>query len=223
MNGCSKTLEISEEQNAVMAEYIADMILKYNKGYNESLILRQETDKTEETETPLTTPTASANINSSEQTENPKIDSENGSATTNYSENLSDIFNDKNLKLKYNSYAVYNNSYPENMDDKSTCVEALSGKKLLVVQFNIENSNKTSKSFDMTERKIDYRLVINGSNIFGPLITLLDNDLKFYNNVIQGNSTNASVLVYRIPQNLNIDSLQMYVKENDKTVYIKIK
>lgn len=181
MAGCTKAKNLTEEENNMVAQYAANIIIensyKYKNRYPESQNTSEEETNVAETETE-TTP---------QETE-----------TTPESENnmFTAAINTAGITAKYNGYKVVK-EYPDH-DEALFTFEAQSGYSFVV--FNIELSNTGNESMSLNTVKDNplYKIKLNNRN-YNNYANLLLNDISGLKDVvIEAHGTYDAVLVFMV-------------------------
>ncbi|WP_029321203.1 hypothetical protein [Butyrivibrio sp. AE3004] len=112
----------------------------------------------------------------------------------------------KGIFLTYSGYSVAG-SYPDN--DDIFVINATSGKKLLILNFRIANTNSTDVSVDMVKANPHFQVILNGKNVGYTNVTMLDNDLSSFKGTIPAGTKKSMVLIKQMDSSKlkNVDSL----------------
>lgn len=223
LTGCSGTAALTEEQNSLIAEYMAGSLLKYDKNNDEALIY-------EPVPTPSPTPEPSA-VPNKDTAVTPKP-SESGAPSGSGNGNkedkspvysdINEVYDKKNFDITYDSYKLYD-SYPENPEKLGFSVDAAKGNKLVIIKFNVKNLSDKKKSINLLKDSMKYQLDVNIENIYyKPMVTLLLNDLQFLDIEIAGNKTETAVIAFQI-KDTPVKKMNLFVTREDKTAIIKLK
>ncbi len=201
LTGCSSGIELSEEENDMVAEYMAAALLKYDSEYEKELIYVEQMEEEEDNQ--FVSTDDSTEEDGKEQTQN-----SNGTQTSNKTENSSEkketssvsldkIFDSSTYKIEYvgmkecTTYKEDGNNY--------FVVEAPSGSKLAVAQFKITNTSSKDIKVEFAEKNIVYSFL--GKN---PLLTALTGDLQYYNETIPANKSKMAVVLFAVNKDTDI-------------------
>ncbi len=230
LSGCSKGdfIELSEDESNAIAQYSAYLLLKYdnNKVDDMRLLDKQEVidirEKEKEEAAPTAVPTEEPEPvvtdtpepeitdvpeDSTENTETLPIPTE---AVTSTCSSISEVMECKDFSVNYSSINIYDSYKSEN---EAFALTAPKGKKLCIVDFSIENLLEEDKVFNSTDYKVNYKLVCENGKSHSSEISLLANDLLYYNSVIKkGSSVTASVVFYVEPEEVPA-SVEVFEKE----------
>lgn len=230
--GCGKDLTIDE--NRMIGEYAAELLLKYDADYQDSL---EEEDTTESSkqneatehsseisETEATTEATSEESSSAsteeasteEQQDPPSVDSD--------IQDIAEIIGIEGIQIKYNR-CMFLERYPSvDQDGSFIYLEADPGYKLVVVKFDIENTQSQDIQVDLLNTDIEYRLVFNQQRAAKPMLTILMDDLSTFKNVVPGKTKQDGVLVFQMAQHLveEIEQLDMRITYKEQEYVIPI-
>lgn len=212
LTGCGR--ELSTEENRVIAEYAADLLLKYDKNYQSKYMntedeteavttTEQDTEATtEETVTEAVKATETVNTTEAEGEDSIIPPSDGGSV-----QDIAEIAGLDGLSIRYNR-CMFLDRYPSiDQDGAFIYLDADEGYKLVVVKFNIANETAEDKVVDLLNTDLSYRLVMNQSKAAKPMLTILMDDLGTFSTTISANSEQSAVLVFQISDGL-IDKIE---------------
>ena len=205
LTGCGTGIELSEEENAMVAEYMAAMLLKYDAHYEAGLIYAEAAESPKD-EFVLNDVTEDVNM------EGEKV-------TTNSPITLDDVFKEDKYRVKYLSVKEYD-TYKE-PGNEYYFVEAPAGCKLAVVEFAIENITESDIAVSLAEKGIGYEFVLGSSK--KPLLTALMGDLQYYNETIKKGESKVGVVVFAVDKNTDISNGSVIVKGREATCQIAVK
>lgn len=226
LTGCGVSL--SDEQNRLIAEYAADLLLEYDKDYqdryNNTADLNEEEpvaattensmteDVTEDSESDTESTTEESSTEASSTVEESIKDSE---------VDIAEIVGISDISILYND-CMFLERYPSlDSDGSFIYLEADEGYKLVVVKFDIENTSSQAVAVDLLNTDIDYQLLMNSSKAAKPMLTILMDDLVTFNNTISANSEQSAVLIFQMSDSSieQIESLDINITyQSDKYV-----
>lgn len=217
LTGCIHEYQITEEASSVAAEYMAGVVLKYDRNYMEKLVepnpideKGQIAEEIEETPIPI-----SAVDDTNAQMEQQEVVNQDDYT-------LSDVIGISDFDIEYVRYKL-SDTYPEDNENAYFSLTPREGKELLVVEFSINNKKKSDKSIDLSKTKITYQLDVNVGNIYKPLLTLLENDLQYINMSIKAGKKKTALLVFEISKDVDMKNINLIVSRDVKTEIIEIK
>lgn len=198
--GCVDQMpELTEEQSALIAEYAADMLLKYSPNYDykiveEALLQEEETSEAAETqEVPSSTEEIETQIQV--EIEAPEEASEESALNivNAVDVDFAEVFQIDDVSIVYDSFVVCD-SYPMEQG-AGFSVEAPKGKQLLAVKLMIENNSEDNVACDLLEKDFEISVNVNGGNYRNALRTMLVNDFAAYMEEIPAGESREAVIV----------------------------
>ena len=231
LTGCG--VELSEEENRVIAEYAADLLLKYDRDYTSSLVEEEvpateqttqapSTDSTTEgtTEEPSTQPPQE-----SSSTESPASEDTTGSSDAAGEIDIGKIVGLEGISITYNQCMLLDRYPSVDQDGAFIYLEADPGYQLVVIKFDIANITAQDTAVDLLNTDINYKLVYNQTKAASPMLTILMDDLGTYESVVPAGNEQSAVLVLQISKDLisQIQSLDIRVtyKNEESVIHIQ--
>jgi hypothetical protein len=242
LTGCTQLVDLSEEESDVLAEYMAESVLKYDKSYKEALVYPDETvtdvadsESSEDTETPLsaeTTDSTDAETNTDaiaagDNTESANSLEEVDSKETDKSKyetsnmNLSEEMGKGKFEISYSNYFLCD-SYPNDSKNNYFTIESSKDRQLLVVTFDIKNLSDKAEKLNLIEAGFNYSLVTAAGDTFKPKLTLLVNDIQYINVKIGAEKTEEAVIVFDVTQNVDPSKMKLAISNKQKTAVVKL-
>ncbi|MBQ4067685.1 MAG: hypothetical protein IJC76_00385 [Lachnospiraceae bacterium] len=227
MTACSTvTSDLTEEQGDIIAEYAADILLKYDKNYSDKYVESQPTteEATFAEEIEYTTP---------EESTSGKKDNADGKETTKPVEetttepvlsSIEQILGIDGIKVTYKDFLL-TDTYPNDSKDNFFVMKAVKGTKLLILRFDVKNVSGNDIALNIMKSNAKYRTVINDSDKLVAQITLLLNAFNTYEGTIKANKSEEMVLVFQTNVKSKSDiknmSLDIYCGEKQGTITLK--
>ena len=242
LSGCDMipTLDLTEEQSTLIAEYAAGKLLEYAKGHPGGLMLVDDINradvnpgmKKEEPDDDTLIPGQLPGIPEPVVTEPdsdvhdistdmPEGSGQDGGALVDTSEDvsaeptksISEALGLDGAELTYDRFETAL-TYPDNTELAFT-MKAAPGKELLIVHFVL--SNPGGSDIDASSDSADFkvRLMLNGSEKLRGDITFLDNDLMNYRGMLTPGAQVDSVLVFEIKEGTEVSSMDLIIVEQD--------
>lgn len=218
LGGCSKTIELTDEETDMFAEYISKEVLERDKYYDQELLAQEYNEDEEEEDEKESTTSASASQGAtnvgyvSSQTSTPKQLTES---------TVDAILGTSSVSVSYDSAKVYD-SYPEGGNNYFV-ISSSNGYQLLVVTFDLKNTSKKDTTYSMLSSDVSYTLTMENGSTYKPLLTLLVDDLQFVDKVISTNKTEEGVLVFRISENEVKSKGTLQIVSDTKSTTLEIK
>ncbi len=231
LTGCG--VELSEEENRVIAEYAADLLLKYDRDYTSSLV-EEEVPATEQTTQAPSTDSTTEGTTEEPSTQPPQESSSTESPASEDTTDSSDaageidigkIVGMEGISITYNQ-CMFLDRYPSvDQDGAFIYLEADPGYQLVVIKFDIANITAQDIAVDLLNTDINYKLVYNQTKAASPMLTILMDDLGTYESVVPAGNEQSAVLVFQISKDLisQIQSLDIRVtyKNEESVIHIQ--
>lgn len=231
LTGCG--VELSEEENRVIAEYAADLLLKYDRDYTSSLV-EEEVPATEQTTQAPSTDTTTEGTTEEPSTQPPQESSSTESPASEDTTASSDAAGEidigkivglEGISITYNQ-CMFLDRYPSvDQDGAFIYLEADPGYQLVVIKFDIANITAQDIAVDLLNTDINYKLVYNQTKAASPMLTILMDDLGTYESVVPAGNEQSAVLVFQISKDLisQIQSLDIRVtyKNEESVIHIQ--
>ena len=215
--GCAQGRDLSEEQQDLIAEYSAGVLLQHESSYGKRLLKQEETPRPAETAQPLATVSPTPESVPTQMPDGGAADEE---ETVNEIP-LNDLYNVPGMNVTYESYKICR-EYPK----KSSVFQmtAKKGERLLVVKYKVENTSGKSLKVDLIERKIEYTMNMDGTE-HEPTIAIQKNGgLNYLKTTLKPHSSQQAIVVYNIPkESLNPEHIVVAVKDGDNASTINVK
>lgn len=221
--GCGNDIKLNKEENDLVAEYIAGVLLKYSyedeweyqKLRNDALLTPQTSSSANNNSSSVNNNSSSTNSNSSSANNN---SAQGGSSVQTQGsgdvmERLSEALGLEGATVKYKSYQV-GERYP--LDEYAVSVPANKGCRVLALEFDIVNSTGAAVTADTDSKGVSLKLSVGGKTVTASS-TLLKNDLLSLSGVsIAANSTYSAVVIFQVPEEAaqNISDLRAEVYIN---------
>lgn len=213
MSGCAKKPNLTEEEQNLVAEYAAQLVLKHDKNYNGKL---KEIDTEEVTSNNNKETTVTNDNNGSQNTgtvSDGNIDSK----------SFSDAFGFGALTVDYTGYQVLD-TYPQT-SDVAFVLKSTDDTELLILKFNVSNRSDNAVDVPMMSFDTSIKSIINGSDNYSALVTLLMDGLNTFSGTVAAGESKELVLAFQIPykDENSIDGLQLKVSKNGNSTIFDLK
>lgn len=239
LSGCGNAIpEMTEEQNAQVCEYAANLLLSYSGAY-ESRLVDTSVPPPEEKKPTLSD---AQQINGSEeqkeemniddtdtgsdsQDESARVDGEGEGSDVEMEPEaapsipLATVLGLEGFQIQANGYEICD-SYPVQNEDTDALMfttNPANGNKLVVLHLQVTNTTDQAQTFNTLNQVAKYKIVVNGSDVHAALMTMLENDFTAQNCTIDAGQQLDTVLVTEVPQEnvANISSVSCKVKCGD--------
>ncbi|MBP8719176.1 MAG: hypothetical protein KBH72_00855 [Lachnospiraceae bacterium] len=214
--GCGQVIDLTDEENHLIAEYAAELLLKYDRNYDtrynpdeleDTTETMTETDATTEATTEVVTTTEAATTEQDAPADGqttqaqPVTDEavkEDIGATVDSDFDIAAFVGESRISVRYAYYMVVD-SYPSyDQDGMYIEVQAPEGYKLLVLKFEVENKTNEDQAVDLYNKDVNYNIVVDNSRTTKQMLTILADDLYTYDKTIQASSREETVLLYTV-------------------------
>ena len=232
LTGCVDAMpDLTEEQSALIAEYAADMLLKYSPNYNYRIADEEALAEEETTEEMIEEATQEqSEVAQEEQTqesvnEMETVETENTLNVIDASEvDFAETFGVDGVEIRYDLLEVCN-SYPKGESGSGFSVNAPEGKSLIVISFIVENKSEEPVICDLFEKDFDVSMNLNNSNYKKISSTLLVNDFTTYIEEIPAGENREVVIVAETGEisEEEINSCILRISSDDESITVKLK
>ena len=214
--GCGQVIDLTDEENHLIAEYAAELLLKYDRNYDtrynpdeleDTTETMTETDATTEATTEVVSTTEAATTEQDAPADGqttqaqPVTDEavkEDIGATVDSDFDIAAFVGESRISVRYAYYMVVD-SYPSyDQDGMYIEVQAPEGYKLLVWKFEVENKTSEEQAVDLYNKDVNYNIVVDNSRTTKQMLTILADDLYTYDKTIQASSREEAVLLYTV-------------------------
>lgn len=218
LSSCVKNnIKMTDEQIDRAAEYAAGVLLKHDKNYENTLstetIVPESTPKTELKDN-------NGNLETAKPENDKKSDTDENSQTEQLNTvTLAEVIRVKGCEINFSKFQILDNYEQEN----SVYIKADTGKKLAVLKFKIKNNSSSDKKVKLLKKNISYILQVDGGGEYQPELSILVNDLQFYNEKIQKGKSKEAVLIFSIPKKEVENTMKLQVTRNKQKAEVKVK
>ena len=226
--GCEKVTELTDEETALVAEYAAEMLLKYDLNYVDRIVegdkqvAEMTGDSSDQTE-PADTQTDTGSAGNSTQKEPSKQEqteqeTEHTQDTISSDTDLASILGLSGVTITGTDYLL-TTQYPE---DGDVDLQTSDGYQFLVLQFGIRNVSDGEVSVSLLDQQVDYS-VRYGTGSAGAMLTILPQDLGTLETSLSSGEQQEAVLVFQIPEGITQpESIELLIQYNGTNHTIKI-
>lgn len=230
LTGCIDSMpDMTEEQSELVAEYAADMLLKYSPNYHyriadeeevASAEAEMETSQEEETMQEESQPSQDLSQTGSGETVSVGAETsvEDGSEY-----DLAAFFGMDQFSIMYASCEI-TDAYPNAESGVGFSVTAPQGYNLLVLHFDVENLGEEAAQCGLFDQISKVTVNVNDAGYVQALSTLLTNDLTTYMEDIPAGEVADAVVVVPVEQT-DLDEIQtavMQITTQDSVVNINL-
>lgn len=230
LTGCIDSMpDMTEEQSELVAEYAADMLLKYSPNYHyriadeeEVASAETEMETSQEEETMQEESQPSQDLSQTGSGETVSVGAET-SVEDGAEYDLAAFFGMDQFSIMYASCEV-TDAYPNAESGVGFSVTAPQGYNLLVLHFDVENLGEEAAQCDLFGQISKVSVNVNDAGYVQALSTLLTNDLTTYMEDIPAGEVADAVVVVPVEQT-DLDEIQtavMQITTQDSVVNISL-
>lgn len=219
--------DLTAEEQQVIGEYAANLLLKYDANNRSRLMTREEVkvaelrkQELEEARKEL----AGEGMDPVEDT--PVIEiGQGGSAVSGGAVSVEEFLGlPQGVAISYQGYIICD-SYPEDGEmDSFFTLDATEGRKLLVLNFSMKNSNRSNVPVDLLGQNVLMRVTMDEKLTRNALVTMLEEDFSTYRGEIPADGAVDVVLLVEVEEDMarSLSALQLSVKKNGETTTISL-
>lgn len=237
LTGCIDNMpDLTDEESELIAEYAADLMLKYSPNYNYRIAdeaaveeAKAEMESTQEETTEQEEAADEETAQSAQTAEDSTIEASDSSENAEEAEDgaqfdLASIFGLEQLSIRYQSYEV-TDSYPKADSGSGFSVTAPGGYNLLILHFSVENTGEETVECNLYDAISRIRVNVNDAGYVSALSTLLTNDFTTYIEEVAPGETQDIIVAVSVTQTSaeEINSLVMRVTTADSVTNIALK
>ncbi len=226
LTGCGVNYpELTAEEEVLVGEYAAKLLLKYDANNRSRLIVREELGEedsvSEEKEEPQEQPEVS--LGEPEVVE-PPIEY-NEAPPANMISSPEEFYElSEGISIDYLGMELCD-SYPaEGQADSYFALDATEGKTLMVLKFKIENQAQSEQNVDLLTQNVLFRITANGGYTRNTLTTMLLDDMSTYVGTLGAGEAEEVVLLAEVDDDVanSISTLMLNLKNDVKTCTIQL-
>ena len=222
--GCGSSLpKLTEEENEMVSEYAASLLLKYDSEnhsrlvntsdffmtYNQAVEAREESIRQYEEELAAkqdTSTSIESEIVIPENNTDVSVPEIVGDPLVAETKDLATFLNSDGFTVSYTGYKL-TKRYPENSKAGAT---ADKGKTLLIVTYDITAEN--DGTFDVLNQHASFSASVNGGAFFDNNISILPDEMSQFQERMNQGETKNIYLIFEIPENTTVNSLAVKVE-----------
>lgn len=230
LTGCIDSMpDMTGEQSELVAEYAADMLLKYSPNYHYRIADKEEVasaetemETSQEEETTQEESQPSQDLSQTGSGETVSVGAET-SVEDGSEYDLAAFFGMDQFSIMYASCEI-TDAYPNAESGVGFSVTAPQGYNLLVLHFDVENLGEEAAQCDLFDQISKVTVNVNDAGYVQALGTLLTNDLTTYMEDIPAGEVADAVVVVPVEQT-DLDEIQtavMQITTQDSVVNINL-
>ena len=233
---CGKESKFNEKQKTILADYIAQTVIKHSEGYETKLVDVSDSPFLLKEEENGGYFASNDNEDKSSNKEDKSSDSEDTSSNdeviSGYNDDKMSSDNEENVIKTGDSGAkdkelatilgfkdgieayVSNNKVLKEYASSSYVISAEKDKKIIEVSLKITNKTNSDIKVKSLGDKIKYKLKIKEKSYY-PLLTAIDNDLVYFEKKIKAKKSTSAVLLFSIPKDITKEELVIEIEGKD--------
>lgn len=222
--GCGNMIpNLSDEENEMITEYAASILLKYDSNYSSRLvdtsIIPDDLLKKEE---PIPVENETEEVSQEMEQETSETNDISESAMDEPA-SIGDFFGLQGVKVDYSGYQIASSYSSGDEGEWMPSIDATDGKNLFILQLTIENISTEDIEVDMLSQNARFLITLNERTSQTALTTMLLNDFATFDEVIKVGEKEDTVLIIEIPENLEgISSISLYMKNQTEAKTINL-
>lgn len=228
LTGCGTNYpDLTAEEERMVGEYAAKLLLKYDANNRSRLIAREELEE----ETEIVDPEKHVEEQEKQPEEEKIVDTQPDSEpettpTTNMIASPEEFYElPESISIDYQGMEICSSYPPEGQADSYFALDATEGKSLMVLKFTIENQAQSVQEVDLLTQNVLFRITANGGYTRNTLTTMLLDDMSTYVGELDAGETVDVVLLAEVDNDVanNISTLMLNLKNELKTCTIQLK
>ena len=220
LTGCTDVPDLSNVDNSLAAQYVADALLRNDKNYDDSLDYDHSILQATPTPapTPVPTPAPSGGPDKDDGSSVPNGDGGSKPGDNLESVSVSDIYGISGINIKAGTYRV-TSSYGSS---GAVCTPK-KGNKLVVVNFTVANTSKASKKVNLQKQKIQAELLSGTTRLGAPMLSIVEGDLQYFNTTLNGGRKKQGVLVFEVDKSTKLKDVKVRFVKNGKEAVVSVR
>jgi Telomeric repeat-binding factor 2. len=220
LTGCTDVPDLSNVDNSLAAQYVADALLRNDKNYDDSLDYDHSILQATPTPapTPVPTPAPSGGPDKDDGSSVPNGDGGSKPGDNLESVSVSDIYGISGINIKAGTYRV-TSSYGSSV---AVCTPK-KGNKLVVVNFTVANTSKASKKVNLQKQKIQAELLSGTTRLGAPMLSIVEGDLQYFNTMLNGGRKKQGVLVFEVDKSTKLKDVKVRFVKNGKEAVVSVR
>lgn len=228
--GCNEVTDLTDEETALIAEYAAELLLKYDLSYVDRIAegdrqaeeISAGAESAEQLQVTTQAATDRVKEKAEQTTSNGNSTEEANPISVSGGGNIAQSMGLSGVSVICKDYVVskrYSGQYADEVD-----LEAAEGYQLMVVQFDVENVTEETVSFSMLDRTVGYSIVCDGTVLADSMLTILPHDLGTLEASLEPGEKQEAVLIFQISDSRikEFDTIELNIQYNGMNDMIKI-
>ncbi len=229
LSGCGgKFPNMTEAEENAVGEYAAHLLLKYDANHRSRLVDMAEVEAWEEKEQKRLEAQKEKEMSQEPAGMDPVADtpivdnseSETVDTGVDTADSLDEVWDlPEGVQIIYMGYDT-----GDSMASDFFSVDAVEGKKLLMLHFQISNQTASEQMVDLLSQNQDIKVTVNGTYTRNTLTTMLMEDLSTYRDNIPAGGNADTLLMIEVEQEMadEITTISLKLKNEAKTYTIQL-
>ena len=225
-SGCTQVIDLTEDETRLVAEYAADLLFSYDRGYNDRLKEGEEehleeASTQEDAQSETTTEVVTEEEESTQGSESQTTEVTTVQGT---SQDIAEIAGVQGTSITYKDYEIVDQYPTGDNANEAVQVDAPEGSRLLVVHFVVKAVSDQPVDVSLMDQPIDYKLLCNDTLAAKPMLTILTNDLTTLETTATPGQDSDAVLIFQISKDMvdQLNTMQLHVTFNSEENVITI-
>ena len=214
LNGClADTYPLTEEEQNIIAEYAAGVLLRSDSSYTQALISPTPTPSPTPAPSPTPEPTTAPGDKGNSGSGKGDKDKVEENAT------LEDVYGLAGLSVTYDGFEVLDKVE----ETGGYVVPYEKGKKVVKINFTLKNTAGIEQTFDFSKHSINYQLDCKEKNFIPPMITALAGDMLYMETTLSAGESCEGFVLFRIPEKAEENLRNVIISRDSYTSIVALK
>ncbi len=229
MTACGAAIpDMTEEQNAVLVEYAAGLLLKYDSNHHGRLVDPEDLEELESEEV-YAQPEESQPKEEPEPEEEPDntatvVDNTEEAQEEPVYRSIEEFYGIDGVAMDFSGYEIKDMYPDDSTDDLFFAMSASAGCKLVVLHFDVSSVSGQDKDLDMLSLNTKFKISINGETPKYALTTMLTNDLASFKGTIGAGGYEPLVLVTEVTEEMaqSIQTMSLVMRNGTEEAILSL-
>ncbi len=230
--GMFASLDLTEEQSGLIAEYAAGLLKKYDRNglrlMNPDAVKEPEKEEepvpeempveempVEDVAPPDQEEPSFEDMQALQNAEDMSVEDVSGEEEIYSAMPIGSYLNLQGIDVTYKEMEICD-TYPDHPDNSwLISMSAREGKKLVVLRFSLTNTGDADADCDILNAGRQYRLIVNHEKRINETVTVLMDSFSHFNSTIPAGGTEEAVLIFELDRDLadSISALDLMIKD----------
>lgn len=218
LTGCAGVPDLSDEDSAMISHYIAGEVLNSSERYGYQFNYDRSVLRPTPAPTVKPSPVPESTPDRQEAGNHKPGGSSQGAEPVVKQVSLGEIYNIGGINVKPVSVKA-----KKGIVTSYSSVSPESGKKLVVVTFQIKNNSSGTKKVNLSGKNINYSITIGGKDYGVAKLTILEGDMLGFNEKIAAGKSKKGLLVFQVDKPVKLDDIVVTATDGSRESVVKIK